>query len=205
MKKIGYLLIFVLLCLTRLLAQAASFQQELEQQPDPATTGDIVLKPVPHSENALFRKNEQIVYSLNVRNNTDQYKAGHVSYVVTTDDGKEVASDSIRVAVNGQSAKDYFVKIAPKNTGFYRIQFIINSPDYDDTVRRVFGVDPQEIRSQLHKPADFNAFWTQSKELLEKVTPKYRFLERKDLSTDHKRVFAVEMHSLDNMVIRGWL
>lgn len=201
MKTTSYWCFFALLFCIRFEIQAAS----LELQQDPAETGDIVLKPVPKSENALFKKNEQIVYSLNVRNNTDQYKTGRVSYLVTTDDGQQVASDSIRVAVNGLSAKDYFVKIAPKKTGFYRIQFMINSADYDDTVRRVFGVDPQEIRSQLHKPADFNAFWTQSKELLEKVPPKYKILEREDLSTDRKRVFSVEMHSFDNIVVRGWL
>lgn len=201
MKTISYLCAAFLLCLVCLHVHASAFQQE----EDPAETGDIILKPVPRSENAIFKKNEKIVYNLKVQNNTNQYETGRVSYVVTTDDGREMATDSIHIGLNGSSSRDYSIKIPPQQTGFYRIRFLINSAEYDDTVRRVFGVDPREIRSQLHKPADFDAFWTQSKELLERVTPKYKILEREDLSTDRKRVFSVEMHSFDNMVIRGWL
>ena len=187
--------------LVRFEVQATTFQQEQQTE----ETGDIILKPSPRSENAVFKKNEQIVYNLRVENNTNAYTTGRISYTVTTDEGRKVSIDSIQLAVKGSSTRDYVVKIAPKATGFYRINFIINSPEYDDTVRRVFGVDPQEIRSQLHKPADFDAFWKQSREQLEKVAPRYRVLERKDLSTDKKRVYAVEMHSFDNVVVRGWL
>jgi len=201
MKSISYFYLFAVLMLVRFEVQAAAFQQEQE----PQETGDIILKPSPRSENAVFKKNEQIVYDLRVENNTNEYTTGHIAYVVTTDDGRKVAVDSIQMAIKGSSTRDYEVKIAPRATGFYRISFIVNSPQYDDTVRRVFGVDPQEIRSQLHKPTDFDAFWTKSREELEKVTPRYRVLERKDLSTDKKRVYAVEMHSFDNVVVRGWL
>lgn len=201
MKISGYLCLFAMLLFVRVDVQAAAFQQEQQTE----ETGDILLKPTPRSENALFKKNEQIVYDLQVENNTNQYTTGRISYIVTTDDGEKVAVDSIQLAIKGSSVRNYTVKITPKATGFYRIKFIVNSPEYDDTVRKVFGVDPREIRSQLHKPADFDAFWKQSREQLEKITPRYRVLERKDMSTDKKRVYAVEMHSFDNIVIRGWL
>jgi cephalosporin-C deacetylase len=201
MKTFGYVYLFASLLFVRVEARAAAFQQEQQTE----ETGDIILKPSPRSENAVFKKNEQIVYNLRVENNTNAYTTGRISYTVTTDDGKKVSVDSIQLAIKGSSTKDYVVKIAPKTSGFYRVNFIVNSAEYDDTVRRVFGVDPQEIRSQLHKPADFDAFWKQSREQLEKITPRYRVLERRDLSTDKKRVYAVEMHSFDNVVVRGWL
>ena len=201
MKTFAFLSAFVVLLLTGFELQAAAFQEEQQTE----ETGDIILKPTPRSENAVFKKNQEIVYDLRVENNTNQYTTGHISYLVTTDEGRKVALDSIELAVKGSSTRDYVVKIAPKATGFYRINFMVNSPEYDDTVRRVFGVDPREIRSQLHKPADFDAFWKQSREQLEKISPRYRVLERKDLSTDRKRVYSVEMHSFDNLIIRGWL
>jgi cephalosporin-C deacetylase len=201
MKTMRYLCFIAMLLIVRAEVKAAAFQQE--KQTD--ETGDIILKPVPRSENAVFKKNEQIIYKLRVKNNTNQYTTGRISYLVTTDEGKKVVLDSVHLAIKGSATRDYIIRIAPKATGFYRINFMVNCPEYDDTVRKVFGVDPLEIRSQLHKPADFDAFWQQSRGLLEKVAPRYRVLERKDLSTDRKRVFAVEMHSYDNLVIRGWL
>jgi len=198
MRKISYLFVTLLVLFASTLKVAALQQQEEE-------TGDVVLKATPQSKDAIFKKNEDVLYKLQLENNTGQFQEGRVSYVVTTDEGQKVASDSIHVKIKGSGNKELLVKIPPKAIGFYRINFMINLPQYDDTVKRVFGVDPEEIHSKLHKPADFDAFWLQSRELLEKVAPRYRVLERKDLSTDEKKVYSVEMHSYDNLVIRGWL
>jgi len=204
MKRLCYLLCLILLtgCLK---ASAIQQQQEFPEPPQTQETGDIVLKPTPKSDNGIFKKNEEIVYRLRITNNTSSYKQGKISYLLTTDEGKKVRLDSVRLAIRGNSSKEILVKILPKPTGFYRINFMVNTPDYDDTVRKVFGVNPLEIRSQLHKPADFDAFWKQSRVQLEKVAPRYRVLEREDLSTDRKKVYSVEMHSFGDFIIRGWL
>jgi cephalosporin-C deacetylase len=203
MKKFSNLFFLTMLLLAGGAIKAGAAMLQQEQQTE--ETGDIILKPVPKNENAIFRKNEDIVYKLQIRNNTNEDKQERITYVLSTDEGKKVREDSVHLAVRGGATKEILVKILPKPTGFYRINFMVNSADYDDTVRKVFGVDPQEIRSQLHKPADFDVFWRQSREQLEKVAPKYRVLERKDLSTEKKRVYSVEMHSYGNIVVRGWL
>lgn len=201
MRKNRYSTLVMILLLAVLSAKVCAAQQE----PETEDTGDIILKPEPKSADAIFKKQRDIVYRLRVKNNTNQFQTGRISYLITTDEGKKVGYDSVKLDLKGLSTKEYTFKIAPKPTGFYRINFMVNAPEYDDTIRKVFGVDPLEIRSQLHKPADFNAFWTQSKELLEKVPPKYHILEREDLETDRKRVYEVEMRSYDNLLIRGWL
>jgi cephalosporin-C deacetylase len=176
-------------------------------QPDeePVETGDVILTPQPQSPNAIFKNNQAIQYRLKVRNNTKNFEQGKISYLITTDEGKRIAIDSVRFALRGGNSKEVLIKTPPKATGFYRINFMVNLPDYDDTVRKVFGVAPEKIRSELHKPADFDAFWRKTREELEKVVPSYRVLERKDLSTSFKRVYSVEMRSYDNFLIRGWL
>jgi cephalosporin-C deacetylase len=201
MKKISYLVFFAIFLIAGnvIKAYAATLGREIDD------TSEIALKPEPKSKNAIFNKNQKIVYRLLVKNNANHQETGRISYLVTTDEGKEVAFDSVKLDLRGSSSKNLLIKIAPMATGFYRIHFMVNSPDYDDTIRKVFGVDPLAIRSKLHKPADFNAFWLQSREQLEKVAPKYRVLERQDLSTERKRVYEVEMHSYGNLVIRGWL
>jgi cephalosporin-C deacetylase len=186
---------------------AISKTAEAIQRPAAETeeTGDIILKPSPQNKNAIFKSNQEVLYILQILNNTHDYKTGRISYLVTTDEGKKVASDTMHLAVHGGSSKELTIKIPPKPTGFYRISFMVNTADYDDTVRKVFGVSPENITSQLHRPADFDGFWKQSRVELEKVLPKYRVLERQDLSTDEKKVYSVEMYSYGNLLIRGWL
>ncbi|MDP9078422.1 MAG: acetylxylan esterase [Bacteroidota bacterium] len=197
MKRISYLLAFLFFTLTSSLQLAA---QEATEE-----TGDVVLKATPQNKNAIFKSTEEVRYKIQVSNKTNSLQRGKISYLVTTDEGKKVFLDSVKLNLKGKASKDLVLTIPKKTTGFYRINFMVNLPDYDDTVRRVFGVNPEQIRSQLHKPADFDAFWKKSRELLAKVAPDYRVLERKDLSTPDKKVYSVEMHSYDNLIIRGWL
>ena len=203
MKKIKHLRFFIyfLVFFTALKANAAIIQQ----QEQTAETGDIVLKPEPENENGIFKKKENIVYRVNIKNNTGNDITAKISYLLTTDEGKKVKCDSEKVSIRGNGTKDILVKLLSKPAGFYRLNFMVNTPDYDDTVRKVFGVDVEAIRSKLHKPADFDVFWKQSREELEKEPPRYCVLERKDLSTERKKVYSVEMHSFGNLVIRGWL
>jgi len=200
MKKIGYLSLITLIVLFASAIKAAAKQEDAAQE-----TGDVVLKAIPESKDAIFKNNEEVKYKLQLENNTNEWQEGRVSYIITTDEGKKMGTDSLHFTLKGSGTKELQIKIPPKATGFYRINFMVNLPQYDDTVRKVFGVNPDKISSQLHKPADFDAFWRRSRELLEKVPPKYRVLERRDLSTDEKRVYSVEMHSFGNLVIRGWL
>ncbi|MFI5137104.1 MAG: acetylxylan esterase [Sphingobacteriales bacterium] len=202
MKKIIYL---SFMTLTAFCASTLKVAAQQQQEEETEATGDVILKAAPQSKDAIFKNGEEVKYKLELQNNTNQWQEGRVSYILTTDEGGKVASDSIHIAIRGNGSKELEVKIPPKATGFYRINFMVNLPQYDDTVRKVFGVNPEKIRSQLHRPSDFDAFWQQTREQLEKVAPKYRVMERKDLSTSEKKVYSVEMHSYGNLVIRGWL
>ncbi len=202
MKKISYLTFIALIVLLASTLKAVAWQQREEEADE---TGDVTLKATPQSKDAIFKRNENISYKLQLQNKTGDLQAGKLSYLVTTDEGKKITLDSVPIAMKGNSKKELLIKIPAKTTGFYRVNFMINLPEYDDTVKKVFGVDPDKIQSKLHRPADFEAFWKQSREQLEKVTPKYRVIERKDLSTDEKKVYSVEMRSYENFLIRGWL
>jgi cephalosporin-C deacetylase len=198
MKKVCYVIVFAL---TILLGSPAGVnaQEQTEE------TGDVTLKATPYNKTALFTSSEEVKYRLQLHNNTKKPQSGRVLYQVTTDDGKKVTADSVRISLREGADKDVIVNLRKRNTGFYRINFIVKLPEYDDTIRRVFGVNPEKVTSQLHKPKDFDAFWKQSKVQLAQVPANYRVLERKDLSTQYKKVYSVEMHSFGDLVIRGWL
>ena len=199
MKRVSYIIIY--LSAFMLISSFRAMAQETEE------TGDVVIKAIPQNKNALFNGNEPIRYRLEVRNNTKQQQNGHISYLVTTDEGKKIAQDSVRINLRGGASRDIGFTIPKKaaGTGFYRINFMVKTPDYDDTVRRVFGVNPEKITSRLHKPADFDVFWKQTRAQLAQVPGDYQVQERTDLSTKAKKVYSVEMHSYGGIVIRGWL
>ena len=114
-------------------------------------------------------------------------------------------SDSVAVKLGGRGSASYNFDIAGLPSGFYKINFLINVTDYDDTTRKAFGIRPDEIRSQYAKPADFDAFWANAKAELAAVKPEFKVTEMPDSTKDKRKVFLVEMKSLGGLTIRGWL
>ncbi|RYY32934.1 MAG: hypothetical protein EOP46_17750, partial [Sphingobacteriaceae bacterium] len=96
-------------------------------------------------------------------------------------------------------------KLPAQAAGFYDLSFRFNLEAYDDTVRNVLGVDPDKIVTTLNKPADFNAFWKQTKDSLAKIAPKYVVIPQPGKSTKDIKVYLVEMQSWGNVTIKGWL
>ncbi|WP_190295295.1 acetylxylan esterase [Mucilaginibacter rubeus] len=167
--------------------------------------GEMFIEAKPRNKNGIFKGNDEISYKLNIKSTYKDKQEGKFKYVITTDEGKPVFKDSSDFSIGAGSSKSLNVKVNTKNAGFYHIDFMFNLSAYDDTVRKVFGLNPESITSQLHKPADFDSFWLQTRQQLADVKPQYKVLERKDLSTKYKKVYLVEMKSYDNLLIRGWL
>ena len=144
-------------------------------------------------------------YTFEAKNNYNNTQVGRIKYVVTTEAGKKMKSDSVKVKLGKNASASYNFDIPGLKSGFYKINFMINTTDYDDTTRKAFGIRPDEIRSQYGKPADFDAFWNNAKDELSKVKPEYKVTEMPDSSKDNRRVFLVEMKSIGGLTVRGWL
>ncbi|MEO3403859.1 acetylxylan esterase [Mucilaginibacter sp. CAU 1740] len=157
----------------------------------------------PRSKDALFSNNAS--YTFDVKNTYNTVQEGKVSYRVTTPTGVLVAKDSVKVKISARGSNSYNFNIPAMKPGFYKINFMINVSDYDDTTRRVFGIRPQEIRSNHSRPADFDAFWQTAKDQLAAVKPDFKMTEKPEMEKDNRLAYLIEMRSLDNIVIRGWL
>jgi len=156
-----------------------------------------------HSKDGIFSSAASYTFDVTSTYNTAQ--KGRLKYLVTSEAGKHLKSDSIKVDIGKRGSASYNFAIPPLPAGFYKISFMINVTDYDDTTRKAFGIRPEEIRSQHGKPGDFESFWQNSKAELAKVKPEYKVTEMPDSSKDGRRVFLVEMKSLNGLTIRGWL
>ncbi|MFI5137103.1 MAG: acetylxylan esterase [Sphingobacteriales bacterium] len=186
------------LTIAGLLISVAGVPTALAQDGGTVTT---VLKP--HSSDGIFSSTAS--YTFQVMNSYKNAESGKISYLVTTETGKKVRADSIRVKIGGKGLSNYDFEIPGLKAGFYKINFMINVSDYDDTTRKAFGIRPAEISSSHGKPADFESFWHNAKQELANVKPQFKVTELPDSSKDGRKVFLVEMRSLDNILIRGFL
>jgi len=167
--------------------------------------GEVVLTSTPAKKDAIFGANSSIVYNVNLENKFDSRQTGTVGYRVLTLADKEVTKHAVNVSIGKKGSKSVTLRIPEQSAGFYKVQFTVNFPEYDDTVRRVFGVDPNQIKSENSKPADFDSFWAKTLEELAKVEPNFKVEELPDSSRDNRRVFSIEMKSLGNLTVRGWM
>jgi cephalosporin-C deacetylase-like acetyl esterase len=182
---------------------AAMAAVNFQEKPAQSDEGEIAVDLIPGNKNAIF--DNAAKYTFEVKNTTGTDQEGRVSYEVTSSTGKLLKTDSVKVKIGKKTTGKYNFEIPQAQAGFYKVNFMINVTDYDDTVRRVFGIRADQIRSSYSKPADFDAFWQTAKDELAKVPPNFKVTEVPKLNTDNRRVYAIEMQSLDNMTIRGWM
>src|ERR1700761_564373 len=154
-----------------------------------AQDGTVTTELVPHSKDGIF--SSTATYTFNVKSTYKTPQVGKVSYIVTTEANKKVRSDSVSVKIGKEGSGSYDFSIPGLKSGFYKINFMVNVTDYDDTTRKAFGIRPEEIRSQYGKPEDFDSFWQTAKADLEKVKPDFKITEMPDSAKDGRRVFLV--------------
>lgn len=166
---------------------------------------EIAMQEQPLAKDAIFKADKKVSYSLDLQNTYNTVQEGTVSYEILTTDDKLLNKEAFDIKLGPKSSKKIVFDMPGQRSGFYKVNFIVNVSDYDDTIRRVFGVSPEQIRSNTPKPPDFEEFWENTKKELAKVEPNFKMIERPDLERDGTDVFLVEMQSLDNLTVRGYL
>lgn len=169
--------------------------------------GEILIRVKPGSPNGIFRNQEDVNYTLRIDNQYKITQDGRLTCFVTTDMGDKVFENTINIHMAKKSSDNFRFKIDCKDHdhGFFKVSFIFHLSSYDDTVKRVFGVNTAKIDPPLHKPADFDIFWKRTRDSLARIAPQYKVTEEHALNVNNKRVYLVEMHSWDDKVVRGWL
>lgn len=189
-----------------------SFQFALGQHVSPHAKGDTSPKEDEETVSTVLNINNKegifsstASFSFDVKNSYDTEQAGTISYAITNEKGVKVKTLIKPVKIGRKSEEHYNFEIPSLKTGFYKLNMMINVSDYDDTTRRAFGIRADDIKSAYPKPADFDSFWKTAKAELAKVKPQFKVTEQPSQNTDNRRVFLIEMKSLDNLTIRGWM
>jgi cephalosporin-C deacetylase-like acetyl esterase len=165
--------------------------------------GEVSTELKIHSGDGIFSGTASFTFS--VKNDMDNEENGTVSYQLTTEKGEKLGTKSVNVKIGKNSSDSYDFSIPDLKAGFYKINFMINVSDYDDTTLRAFGIRPQEIRSTYARPADFDEFWQKAKDELAKVKPDFKVTPLPKMNTENRDVYEIQMRSLDNYLIKGYM
>jgi len=173
----------------------------------PEEEGDIQVIMKPEKADGIFKGKKPIVYNVLVKNTHTDTQEGTISYTVKDAVKGVLWTEKIYdVKLAKKSSKHMqFIIPAPEQTGLYNIDLTINTTSYEDTTRHSFGYEIDYINSPLHKPADFDAFWNDALQELAKINPAYQITEAPEKTTAEYKVYKVEMNSLENVKIFGWL
>ena len=198
-------LILVLSGLQNLFAQTthADEKEQQEGKKQANAEDEVSTKLISANKNAIFDSRAQFTFVVKNASGTEQ--VGKVSYLVTTETGQKLHSDSVKVRIARKSSGRYTFEIPETKPGFYKVNFMVNVTDYDDTTRRVFGIRPEEIKSAYSRPPDFDEFWNSARSELDKIAPEFKMTPLPDSNKENRKVFLFEMKSLDNLTIRGYV
>ncbi|MGY3213646.1 acetylxylan esterase [Mucilaginibacter sp. HD30] len=166
---------------------------------------DIVFRVSPSKKDALFNKGEKITYNIDVKNNLPQAQAGTVGYTIMSMQDKVLNQGLVEISLKKKDTKAITLSIPSQPAGFYKVNLLINVTEYDDTLRRVVGVDVKNVKSQVPKPTDFERFWQNAMDSLELIPMSPMITLQPEMEIKGIACYLVELKSWNNVTIRGWL
>lgn len=167
--------------------------------------GEVLIKIKASPKSGLLKGSQTPSYNVDLKSTYKVKQDGKLTVMVTTDMGEKVTEKFYNVKLGKEGSRSIDVDLPRQQPGFYQVRFMLNLSFYDDTLKRIYGVEPERITAQTNKPGDFDTFWDNSKTVLSKIEPQYKVTRQADQSTKDKDVYLVEMRSWGNAVIRGWL
>lgn len=199
---------------------AANFEkiasaEDIPEDPEQHTGGDLeeshdegeiitVIKPI--NRDGLFWNPENIGYQVHLTNTYKVKQEGTLTYILKTDNGETLETRVVAIKLARKGSKQFKIKIPPVSSpGVYGITVALNLTTYDDTTKYAFGYKVSGIASPYHKPPDFEAFWETAKAELAAIDPKYNIILDQTRTTRFHKVYKVEMISLNEVKIFGWL
>lgn len=199
---------------------AANFEkiasaEDIPEDPDQHTEGELeasddegeiitVIKPI--NRDGVFWDPDNIGYEVHLTNKYKVKQEGTLTYILKADNGETLETRVVVIKLARKGSKQFKIKIPPVSSpGVYGITVALNLTTYDDTTKYAFGYKVSGIASPYHKPPDFEAFWETAKAELAAIDPKYNIILDQTRTTRFHKVYKVEMISLNEVKIFGWL
>ncbi len=157
-----------------------------------------------NDEDGVFYNDQEVQCFVEIKNTSEKQASLKIEWSIATDDWRPLMKQVLPAQVEGnKTLKAYCPWFQFPGVGFYRFSARIIDEKESYLVSMVIGIDPEELKSRMNPPADMDAFWKKSIEVLKAVQPAYIItpIEREGKTN----LFEVEMQSVDGLTVRGWL
>lgn len=169
---------------------------------------DLTIKITPFKKDCVYNEGQEAGYSVKLQNLRIVPQRGSLKIeVLHSITGLEFISSAVNLDLGGKEvySKTFSFGKGKLSPGFYKVHFIVNTNFYEDTLTYLFGITPDKVAYELHKPADFDEFWDNTLKKLANIDPEYLVTLDKDLSTKYHNVYRIEMTSWENVRLSGFL
>ncbi|MEC7583872.1 MAG: alpha/beta fold hydrolase [Planctomycetota bacterium] len=182
-----------------LLACAGTLTAQSEAQPD------IKIRLVPTVADGVFLEGAPVAMRATLRSVSGQARKGRLSWRLYDHD-ELVGQAASRQTIEAQGETVVTGKLQPPGPGFYFVECRYQSPGEVDAVARMrVGSDPEQIERPLTARPDLQDFWRETLDELGQVKPRYMVTHQPERSNDERDLYLVEMRSLGDVRVRGWL
>jgi cephalosporin-C deacetylase-like acetyl esterase len=155
----------------------------------------------------IFAGPGPVPVALTIRNGYVTTIKGTLVCRIATDDRKPVETfeKDVEIPRDG-TGKAEFV-FTPPHPGFYRVDFsIANAADGASfSAGMNLGFDPEKQVAPLTRQPDFQQYWDDARKDLAGITPGFALTRKPEMDNQAVEVSLVEMRSIGNARIRGWL
>ncbi len=164
----------------------------------------VDLVPMMIRDDHLFLDGEPVSFQLMMENRMKESVKGMLHITATSDFGDIVLELMEDVRVGAGGIREKTVEMGPLPPGFYRVALSLESEKDRKQLAFAIGVRPEEIVSPPDRPDDFEEYWKRARRDLDAVDPRFNLIRQDDLCTETREVYLLEMHSLGEVLIRGW-
>ena len=164
----------------------------------------LLISPVMERPDQLVLDEEALTVQLMMENKMKKAVEGSILVTVASDFGDAVLELSKDVKVRSGIVKSVPFEMGILEPGFYNVSVVFESESDNKRIDFAIGVRPEEIVSPLDRPDDFDDYWMRARRELDAVDPQFKLIRQKDLCTETREIFLLEMRSLGNVLIRGW-
>ncbi len=170
------------------------------------TIEDNVLISSPVMKNNRVFLNNAVAIPININNTiSDKDLDGLLQLKLQNDFGDSIYIEEKKVFIKRNTKQDFNFDKDKIPAGFYKAIVSLKTSVVQKDFLYSFAVKPEQVIAKPDGQKDFMDYWEAAKKELSMVAPKYKLIKLDSLSNGTKNIYLVEMFSLDNVLVRGFL
>ena len=157
--------------------------------------------------NGIFENNQQVQVFVLIHNHSEKSISGQLIWQLKTDSSNHLAENIANINLQpGKHRNDYNIEPDLLDVGFHQVEVLFQF-DQGKVVsdQMTIGYQPSSLQTILTRESDFDKFWTNTESKLQQISPAYKLEHQPSLDNEKFTVHSVEMRSLDNLKVGGWL